>query len=131
LLSCDNKKLSLIKQRPINQKILYEVDCFKTLLKHTRVPSKYRKKVRNSNLTTFIYPNSKSYRVVDKNHKHYNFLNKFKIIHSTSANITTKEFNKDWAIKNSDIIVEDKNGFNENQSSKIYKITQKKIKKIR
>jgi tRNA A37 threonylcarbamoyladenosine synthetase subunit TsaC/SUA5/YrdC len=131
LLSNDWHKLSLIKNRPTEQKMLCEVDCFKTLLKHTRVPKQFKKKVRKSKLTTFIYPNTTSFRVVDKNHKHYEFIRKFKTMYSTSANLTKKQFEKDWAIEKADIIVEDQDGFSENQSSKIYKITNNRIKKIR
>ena len=52
-------------------------------------------------------------------------------MYSTSANLTKKQFEKDWAIEKADIIVEDQDGFSENQSSKIYKITNNRIKKIR
>jgi len=111
--------------------MLCEVDSFQTLLKHTRVPSKYKKMVRKSNLTTFIYPNQNSFRVVNNNHKHFTFLKKFKNIYSTSANITSKRFDKEWAMENADIIIEDKDGFVEQQSSSMYKLSKTKIKKIR
>ena len=55
--SSNDEKLSVVKQRPKSKKILHTVDSFKTLQEHTRVPKKYRKRVRNSKKTTFIYPN--------------------------------------------------------------------------
>jgi tRNA A37 threonylcarbamoyladenosine synthetase subunit TsaC/SUA5/YrdC len=130
-LSLDDKKLNSIKKRSNSQKILCELDSFKTLLQNTRVPKKYRKMVRNSKLTTFIYPNKQSFRVVDLNSIHYQFLKKFRKLYSTSANITKEIFDYNYAVLNSDIIVEDNNGFSEKLPSKIYKLSNKKLKKIR
>ncbi len=130
-LSSDDKKLSIIKQRDTNQKILQVVDSFKTLKKYTRIPKKMRKKVRYSKLTTFIYPNQLSFRVVNNNSQHHNFIKKFNCLYSTSANITKKDYDEDFAFSNSDIILFTKNKFSQNISSKIYKINNKKIKKLR
>jgi len=96
--SLNDEKLSTIKQRPTSKKILHTVDSFKTLNEHTRVPKKFRKKVRNSKKTTFIYPNTKSFRVVDKNSDFYDFIHKFGILYSTSANKTGENFDKDFFI---------------------------------
>ncbi|MEA3499345.1 MAG: Sua5 YciO YrdC YwlC family protein [Campylobacterota bacterium] len=130
-LSSDDKKLSTIKQRDPNQKTLQVVDSFKTLLKYTRIPKKMRKLVRNSKITTFIYPNKLSFRVVDKNSLHHNFIKKFSCLYSTSANITKQDFNEKFAFNNSDIIVYNKNKFSQNISSSIYKLNNIKIKKLR
>ena len=128
-LSNDFKKLNIIKNRSILKKVLIEVDSFKSLKKLTRIPKKYKKIIRNSKKTTFIYPNKKSYRVIfDK--KHLNFLKKFNFLYSTSANITGKSYDESKAIKLADIIVYN-DTFKENTPSKIYKITNQKIKKIR
>ena len=84
--SLSDEKLSFIKQRPTSKKILHTVDSFKTLNENTRVPKNFRKKVRNSKRTTFIYPNTKSFRVVPKDSDFYDFIHKFNILYSTSAN---------------------------------------------
>ncbi len=131
ILSQDSTKLAKIKQRPASQKMLCEVDSFKTLLQHTRVPKKYRKMVRNSKNTTFIYPNGESFRVVDKNSAHYDFIKKFGVMYSTSANITGKDFDEEWAKSVVDVIVEDSRGFSQNQSSSIIKLTANSMEKIR
>ena len=128
-LSQDFKKLNQIKNRNINKKVLIEVDSLKTLKKFTRVPKKFKKQVRRAKKTTFIYPNGNSFRVV-KDEVHLRFLKKFKWMYSTSANLSGEKFDKSWAIKQADIIVEDKKGLFEGEASKIYKI-RKKIKKIR
>lgn len=129
--SLNDEKLSFIKQRPTSKKILHTVDSFKTLNEHTRVPKKFRKKVRNSKKTTFIYPNTKSFRVVDKNSDFYDFIHKFNILYSTSANKTGENFDKDFATIGANIVVEDKRGFFETKASTIVKLSKSSFKRLR
>ncbi|GAB6045634.1 hypothetical protein JCM11957_12320 [Caminibacter profundus] len=129
-LSQDKIKLNAIKKRPLNQKILREVDSLSTLKNFVRVPNKYKNLVRRSCKTTFIYPNKESFRVV-KDESHLKFLKKFKWMYSTSANPHKQKFDKKWAREMADIIVEDKRGLFEGEASKIYKISNNKIKRIR
>jgi len=129
-LSQDYKKLNNIKNRPLEQKVLKEVDCLNTLKNFVRVPNRYKKMVRRTKKSTFIYKNGNSYRVV-KDKRHLEFLKKFKWMYSTSANLTGQKFNKEWAITKADVVVEGKEGLFEGEASKIYKINNYKIKKIR
>ena len=129
--SLNDEKLSTIKQRPTSKKILHTTDSFKTLNEHTRVPKNFRKKVRNSKKTTFIYPNGMSFRVVTKDSDFYDFIHKFGILYSTSANKTAESFNKDFATIGADIIVEDKRGFYETKASSIVKLYKKTLKIVR
>lgn len=129
--SSNDEKLTKIKQRPKFQKILQTVNSFETLKSMTRVPKNFRKRVRNSEKTTFIYPNLNSFRVISKNESFHPFISKFNNLYSTSANLTNEKFNYDFASDNSDVLVFTKNAFNENISSKMYKINKKKIVKIR
>lgn len=127
--SSDDGRLSALKQRPPTQKILQTVDSFCTLNQNTRVPKKFRKQVRNSKKTTFIYPNKMSFRVISKDSDFYDFIHKFNILFSTSANKTGKNYDKTFAHNEANIIVEDKNNFFETTASKIIKIN--KTTKIR
>ncbi|WP_072682518.1 Sua5 YciO YrdC YwlC family protein [Arcobacter sp. LA11] len=129
--SSNDEKLSDIKQRPKSQKILQTVDSFKTLKSMTRVPKNFRKRVRKSNKSTFIYPNLKSFRIISKDDSFYPFITKFKNLYSTSANLTKEKFDYEFAYENSDVMVFTKDGFHENTSSTMYKINKKKIVKIR
>ena len=86
--SSNDEKLSNIKQRPSNQKILKTLDSFVTLKEFARVPKKFRKIVRNSSKTTFIYPNLNSFRVVKSESIFFDFIKKFRVLSSTSANKT-------------------------------------------
>ncbi|MGA1940703.1 Sua5 YciO YrdC YwlC family protein [Arcobacter sp. YIC-310] len=128
--SCaSHERLSDVKQRPRSKKILNTVDSFKTLNQNTRVPKSFRKQVRRASKTTYIYPNQKSFRLIDKNSKFHPFISKFKILYSTSANLTGNKFDEKFALENSDIIVNEKDGFSEKISSSIYKLS--KIKKVK
>lgn len=129
--SSNDEKLSVIKKRPNSKKILNTLDSFSTLNKNARVPKNFRKLVRNSKKTTFIYPNLNSFRVVERSSKFYDFISKFFILYSTSANETRKNFGIDFASKNADVIVETKDGFYETTASSIIKFYKKKFKKLR
>lgn len=129
--SLSDEKLSFIKQRPTSKKILHTVDSFKTLNQNTRVPKKFRKIVRNSKKTTFIYVNQKSFRVVNQESKFYDFIHKFSILYSTSANKTTHKFEREFAISGADILVEDKRNFFETKASRLIKLSKKRLKILR
>lgn len=129
--SSSDERLSDVKQRPRSKKILHTVDSFKTLNKYTRIPKKFRKTVRKSTKTTFIYPNLNSFRVIEKESSFYNFIKKFRILYSTSANLTGNKFDEKFALINSDIIVNENNGFSEKVSSSIYKLSKSKSLRIR
>lgn len=130
-LSSDNIKLSQIKKRTSDQKILQVVDGFDTLKQNVRVPNKYKNLVRKSKFTTFIYPSGESFRVVCDDLNHYQFVNKFKILYSTSANQTAQAFSFDYASDKADILVFQKENFYETKGSKIFKISNLKLTKIR
>lgn len=125
------KKLNSIKNRDENQKVLATIDSFKTLQNYTRVPKNHRKIVRNSKKTTFIYPNQNSFRVIEKDSNYYNFIKKFSLLYSSSANKTKEKFDYKYSETLLDVEVIDKNGFCENSSSKIYKLYKKRVKKLR
>lgn len=130
--SCaSHERLSDVKQRPRSKKILNTVDSFKTLNQNTRVPKKFRKEVRRASKTTYIYPNLKSFRVINKDSLFHPFISRFKILYSTSANLTGNSFDEKFALENSDIIVNQKDGFSEKVSSSIYKITKRRKLKLR
>ena len=130
-LSSDDKKLSVIKCRPLDKKTLQVVDSFKTLCTQTRIPKQHRKRVRNSKKTTFIYPNQKAYRVIDNNHFHSSFIKKFSVMYSTSANITQKQFDLEFAVQNANICLYDHHGYHETTPSSIIKLFKKGYKKLR
>lgn len=129
--SNDNEKLAVIKKRPKEQKILRTVDSFKTLQKYTRIPNNHKKRVRNSKNSTFIYPNNESFRVINSDSNFYNFIKKFKVLYSSSANEAKKSFDEEYTKKVSDIVVIDKKGFFEDKPSDLLRLSRLKYKKLR
>lgn len=129
--SSSDEKLALVKRRPTSQKILRTVDSFDTLKKYTRVPKSFKKIVRQSKNKTFIYPNGESFRVVNKNSDFYYFIKKFNSLYSSSANLTGKKFDEDYAKNIADVTVSSKKGFFETKASSIFKLSKKRVKKLR
>ena len=128
--SQDLEKLNKIKDRPITQPCLKTVSTCKALKSISRVPKKHRRYVRYAKNTTFIYQNGEACRLV-KDEVHGKFLERFEWLYSTSANLTKKGFELEYATKKADIIVEDKRGFFEDRASKMFKMGRIKKRRIR
>ncbi|BCD68450.1 Sua5/YciO/YrdC/YwlC family protein [Nitratiruptor sp. YY09-18] len=129
-LSQDSEKLARIKKRPPSKPFLIAVSSLKNLQKFVRVPKKHKNLVRRAKKTTFIYPNGKALRVINWG-EHYKFLRKFGWCYSTSANASGKRFEREWAMKQADIVVEDWRGLYESTPSRLYKLGKKRMQKIR
>lgn len=129
-LSQSKESLSTAKQRDEKKQFLITTTTHKVQNRLSRTPKKYKKLVRRSSKTTFIYPNKKAIRVV-KDEKHRNFLKEFDFLYSSSANKTNKKFNLNFALEKADVIIEDERGFFENKPSSIMKLGKKTLEKIR
>jgi len=129
-LSQNSQALASSKQRNKTQAFIMCVDSLSTLKEFTRVPKKFKNRLRRSKQTTFIYPNGKALRVV-KDEKHLKFLKKLEWAYSSSANLTCKSFEESYAKQKADIIVEDSRGFFESTPSNMIKINSKKERKLR
>ncbi|CAD7287930.1 Sua5 YciO YrdC YwlC family protein [Campylobacter suis] len=127
-LSKDLRKINAIKARLVDKPCLIATAKFSELNKLVRVPNRYKNFVRKAKKTTFLYPNKRAIRVV-KNCEHEKFLLQFDWLYSTSANLHGLKFDENWAKSVVDIIV-DKQLF-EGKSSKMYKISHRKLLKIR
>lgn len=129
-LSQNSEKLSSSKQRNKKQAFIKCVDSLESLKEFTRVPKKFKNLVRRSKKTTYIYPNNQAIRVV-QDIEHLKFLKKIHWAYSSSANITKKNFEENYAKQKADIIVEDARGFFESEPSRMVKINNKKLVKLR
>jgi len=129
-LSQNSEKLAISKKRSKKQPFIRCVDSLKTLQEFTRVPKKFKNSVRRQKETTFVYPNAEALRVV-KDKEHLKFLKKLKWAYSSSANLTSKNFDEKYARQKADITIEDSRGFFESSPSKIIKINQKNARKLR
>lgn len=129
--SANDEKLSVAKKRDQKQKILQTIDSFANLKNNVSIPKKYRKLVRHSKKTTFIYPNNKAFRVIDKDDDFYDFIKKFGSLYSSSANQTNKDFSYEYAFDKAEVIVENKKHFSQEKASSIIKLSKKNKKYIR
>lgn len=127
-LSKNLEEINRIKNRDLNQPCLITTASFIELKNFARVPKKFKNLVRKARKTTFIYPNSKSVRVV-KDDKHSQFLQTHGWMYSSSANLHEQKFDLEYAKSVADEVIG--NEFIEKKSSRIYKLYKTKIKKIR
>ena len=127
-ISQNADKLTAIKQRPPHKHYIKALPSFKTLKSFTRVPNSHKNRVRRAKKTTFIMPNGHSYRVVQETH-HLLLLSRLGWAYTTSANLSSKEYDEDFAKDNSDIIVTPLK--QKSSASSIYKLGKTFLKRIR
>ena len=127
-VSQNAQKLTQIKQRPPHKHYIKAVNTLKTLNSFTRVPAKYKNKVRRSRKTTFIMPNGHSYRLIQDKH-HLLLLNRLKWAYTTSANLSGHDYDETFAKEMADVIIEPL--YNTKQASSIYQLGKTRLKRIR
>lgn len=129
-LSQNEKKLQEIKSRNSSKPFIKVYSNFKTLSSlHVRVPKSRKNLVRRSAKTTFIIK-GKSFRVAHTPLSSQ-ILRNSSWNYSTSANESGKKFDRIFCTSKTDIIIEDKNSLYEGKPSTLYKINEKRIRKIR
>jgi len=127
-ISQNSEKLTQIKQRSPNKFYIKAVNSIQTLKTFTRVPSSHKNRVRRSIKTTFIMPDGHSYRII-RNKDHLLLLNRLKWAYTTSANISNKDYDENFAKKITDVIVEPLK--ETDQASQIYRLGKYTLKRIR
>ncbi|SFV56517.1 TsaC protein (YrdC domain) required for threonylcarbamoyladenosine t(6)A37 modification in tRNA [hydrothermal vent metagenome] len=130
LLSQDAKKLREIKSRQQTKPFICVFQDFTALKSHSiRIPNRFKRNIRRAKKTTFIVKN-RAFRVA-RSPLHSQLLSKLPWAYSTSANESGKTFQRDFCEQKADIIIENKQGLFESKASKLYKINQKKRKRLR
>jgi len=127
-ISQNSQKIDKAKKRPPNKHYIRAVNSLRTLKKFTRVQNRYKNLVRRAKKSSFIIK-SNSYRVI-KNTKHNLLLDRFKWAYSSSANLSGEDFDEVYAKDMAEIIVFEPNTTN-SKASKIYKIRNERIKRVR
>jgi tRNA A37 threonylcarbamoyladenosine synthetase subunit TsaC/SUA5/YrdC len=121
-------KLTAIKQRPPHKHYIKALPSLKTLKSFTRVPNSHKNRVRRSKKTTFIMPNGHSYRIVEDRH-HLLLLNRLGWAYTTSANLSSKEYDENFAKKSANIIITPlKQKYSASNIYQLGKITLKRIR---
>ncbi|MCB4742999.1 MAG: Sua5 YciO YrdC YwlC family protein [Sulfurovum sp.] len=127
-ISQNSTKLTQIKQRPPHKHYIRAVNSLHLLKSFTRVPKIHKKRLRHSQKTTFIMPNTCSFRVVKDSH-HLLLLNRIDWAYTTSANLSGNTYDENFSKDATDIIVEPLH--NECTPSRIIKLGKYSLKKIR
>ena len=127
-VSQNAERLTTIKQRPPNKHYIKAVNSLQTLKSFTRVPSSHKNRVRRAKKSTFIMPDSHSYRVVRDEH-HLLLLNRLQWAYTTSANLSNLSYDETFAKEAADVIISPLQG--KQQASNIYKLGRTSIKRIR
>ncbi|MDD6056149.1 MAG: hypothetical protein PUB96_06365 [Helicobacteraceae bacterium] len=140
-LSKNHRRLNEIKGRNLGQSVLITLDSLSKLKNLVRVPECHKNRVRRSKKSSFVYKKSVALkaeslaiRVVFRDFRavsHADFLRFFPYLYSSSANLHKSAFSLEYALKNTDYIVLDNRGLSQNRASKIYKLSNKSIKKLR
>jgi len=128
-VSQDSTKIDIAKDRLPNKHYIKVVNSLKTLKSFTRVPQKFKNRVRVAKETTFIMPDGNSFRVV-KGSKHNLLLDRLEWAYSSSANRSGEEYDSEYAKREAEVIVSEPNSQN-SKPSKIYRLGVKTIKSIR
>ena len=128
-ISQDSTKINIAKKRLPNKYYIRAVDSLRTLQNFSRVPSKYKNRVRRSKQTTFVMPNGLSFRVV-KETKHNLLLDRIGWVYTSSANLSGFEYDEVYAREATEVII-DFPYYNDKEASKIYYLGKDRIKSIR
>jgi len=129
-LSQDATKLSAIKSRPNTKPFIVVYKNFQILKNNQkRVPNKQKNRIRRTKKTTFIVKNF-AFRVAN-DVVNSSYLRKNSWTYSTSANESGKKFSRAFCEQKADIIIEDNKALFEGKASKLYKLNNKKIKRLR
>lgn len=129
-LSQDSQKLYEIKSRSSTKPFIKVYRNLKSFIEDgNRVPINRRRALRYAKKTTFIVKN-RAFRVVafELNSQ---ATRELLWCYSTSANKSNESFNREFCETKSDIIIENINGLHERESSKLIKINNIKMRKIR
>ncbi|MEA2028029.1 MAG: Sua5 YciO YrdC YwlC family protein [Campylobacterota bacterium] len=128
-VSQNASKISQIKQRPAHKNYIKALPSLKTLKAHTRVPTKHKNRVRRAKRTSFIIQGN-SYRVI-KNHPHTLLLERLGWAYTSSANLSGKEYDEVFAKGSADVVVSFPKNHQKRQASKIYQLSNNRLKRVR
>jgi len=127
-VSQDADRLTQIKQRPPHKHYIMAVDSLSTLKKYSRIPTIHKNRLRRAAKSTFILPNGASYRVIQDS-RHLGLITQLHWAYTTSANLSNKPYDEQWARSMADVVIEPLE--NLSKPSKIYRINNQTVKKIR
>ena len=126
-VSQDGERLTEIKRRPPSKHYIRAIPSLKSYI---RVPQRYKNHIRRSKTSTFILPNGDSYRII-RDRDHIKLIDRLGWAYTTSANLSGSEYDSDFAKEVSDVIVGSPAQLQNRPASKIFKINNSTIKRLR
>jgi len=128
--SQNSEKLAHSKSREPSKPFLRVFHDFETLTTAAkRIPQKFKNRVRRADATTFIIKND-AFRVAQTEVRSV-LIEKLRWYYSSSANQSGKSFERSYCEKIADIVIEDSQSLYEASPSKLLKINNSKMKKLR
>lgn len=129
-LAHDMREIAHAKQREAHKPCVWTTARLSHLRGVVRVPSKFAARVRKSRRCTFIIRNRAVRFVADC--PHVGFLQRFRGLFSSSANKSGEGFCADFALRLAKIyVIERDNPLCERTASRIYRLNNHVIKRIR
>jgi len=123
-------RIDTLKHRLSGKHYIIALPTLEALKTNARVPQKYKNHLRRGVKTTFILPNTHSYRII-KGTIHTQLLEQIGWVYTTSANLSGKGYDENFAKNRADIIVASPITTIQNTPSKILKISNTKVRRVR
>jgi len=129
-VSQNDSRLTEIKKRPPYKHYIRAIPSLKSLKSYTRVPQRYKNYIRRSKPSTFILPNGDSYRII-RDREHIKLIERLGWAYTTSANISGGAYDIDFAKGEADVIAISPFYHQDRSASKLFKINNKSIMRLR
>jgi len=129
-ISQNADRLTELKERPPHKHYIKALPSLRSLRSLVRVPERHKNRVRRAKRTTFVFPNSHSYRVV-KDHPHQRLIRQLGWAYTTSANISGEAYDETFAKSAADIVVAYPFKRSRHTASKIYRLNNSNIRRLR
>jgi len=127
-LSKDPQRLDRAKKRPASKHYITALPSLKELTARTRIPRKFRSRIRRSRRESYIFPSGRSYRIV-RDARHLLLLRRLKWAYTSSANLSETPFDEAYAREAADVTVEPLGP--PRAPSRIYRLGRRKMRRLR
>lgn len=121
--------LARVKGRPTGKAFLKTYASLHDYQERGRIPGRFKREVRRTEKTTYIVKNL-AFRIVTAA-PYRTLLAPYGWLYSTSANAAGERFDSVFAHARADLVVEDSRGLFEDVPSNIYRLNQRKKRRIR
>ena len=128
-VSRDPDRIDRAKHRHGGKPYLTTLLFFRDLPHRVRVPRAHKKRLRRSRKVSYILPGGYSFRKVELQSNHALLLRRLKSAYSSSANLSRRPFDEEYARSVADVIVEPLGPVA--PASKIYRLGKRSLRRIR